>query len=296
MLEIANVSKAYARFQAVKDVSLTVRPGEIVGFVGPNGAGKSTTLRMAIGMEEPDAGSCRINGSRVRDLDAPLTVFGALVDRQGVLKELTPVAAMRSLSAAYRIPESRGQDLLEAVGLGHALKRRVGSFSLGMKQRLGIALALLGDPQYLIMDEPMNGLDPDGIIWLRTVLRDFTAEGGGVLLSSHSLAEVEETADRITMVNHGNTIWSGSLQDIHETASRVIVSTTDNPRLLSEIRRRGLQAQLSEEAIEVIGCGAWQVGQILHEGAFVPLLLTTKRTSLEDAYLQFTTSQERKAS
>ncbi|MDO5092867.1 MAG: ATP-binding cassette domain-containing protein [Propionibacteriaceae bacterium] len=296
MLEVNNISKSYAGFQAVKDVSLAVRPGEIVGFVGPNGAGKSTTLRMIIGVEEPDSGNATINGQRVRDLDAPLATFGALIDRQGVLKELTPVTAIRSLAAAYGIPTSRGWELLEQVGLGHALNRRVGAFSLGMKQRLGIALALLGEPQFLILDEPMNGLDPDGIIWLRELLRDFAQKGGGVLLSSHSLAEVEEVADTIAMVNHGTTIWSGSLGDIHATSSRVRVSTTDNPRLLRELHSHGFQADMGDGVIEVFDCENLQVGQLLQRGGFVPLLLTIHHTSLEDAYLQFTTPEHRKAS
>ena len=296
MLEIKNISKSYASIQAVADVSLTVHPGEIVGFVGPNGAGKSTTLRMITGMEKPDSGSCSINSQRIRDLTDPLTTFGALIDRQGVLKELTPVTAVQSLAAAYGIPKNKGRKLLEQVGLGQALRRRVGTFSLGMKQRLGIALALLGEPQFLILDEPMNGLDPAGIIWLRELLREFSQQGGGVLLSSHSLAEVEEMADTIIMVNHGHTIWSGSLQDIHATSSRVVVSTTENHRLLHEIATRGLRAEVVNGVVHVFDCENEDIGRILHEGGFVPLTLTTQRTSLEDAYLEFTTPDHRKAS
>ena len=296
MLEIKNISKSYASIQAVADVSLTVHPGEIVGFVGPNGAGKSTTLRMITGMEEPDSGSCSINSQRIRDLTDPLTTFGALIDRQGVLKELTPVTAVQSLAAAYGIPKNKGRKLLEQVGLGQALRRRVGTFSLGMKQRLGIALALLGEPQFLILDEPMNGLDPDGIIWLRELLREFSQQGGGVLLSSHSLAEVEEMADTIIMVNHGHTIWSGSLQDIHATSSRVVVSTTENHRLLQEIATRGLRAEVVNGVVHVFDCENEDIGRILHEGGFVPLTLTTQLTSLEDAYLEFTTPDHRNAS
>lgn len=296
MLKIKHISKSYATIQAVADVSLTVQPGEIVGFVGPNGAGKSTTLRMLTGMEEPDSGSCSINGQRIRDLTDPLTTFGALIDRQGVLKELTPMTAVQSLAAAYGISKNKGRTLLEQVGLGHALRRRVGTFSLGMKQRLGIALALLGEPQFLILDEPMNGLDPDGIIWLRELLRNFARQDGGVLLSSHSLAEVEEMADTIIMVNHGSTIWSDSLQDIHTISSCVVVSTTENHRLLRELARRGLRAEMVDGVIHVFDCENEDIGRILHEGSFVPLTLATKRTSLEDAYLELTAPDHRKAS
>ncbi|MEU1883002.1 ABC transporter ATP-binding protein [Streptosporangium sp. NPDC020072] len=214
MIEVSRLSKRYGAKTAVDDVSFTVRPGTVTGFLGPNGAGKSTTLRVLLGLDHPTSGTALIDGRPYRDLSHPLRKVGALLDGAGPVPERRAIDHLTWIAQSNRIPRSRVREVLDLVGLGDAAKQRVKKYSLGMGQRLGIAAALLGDPEILVLDEPVNGLDPDGIRWVRTFLREFAASGRTVLLSSHLMAEMAETADEAVVIAQGRIVARGSIEEI----------------------------------------------------------------------------------
>lgn len=214
MIEVSRLSKRYGRKVAVDDVSFSVRSGRVTGFLGPNGAGKSTTLRMLLGLDYPDSGTALIDGERYRDLRHPLRKVGALLDGAGPVPERRAVDHLTWIAQSNRIPRRRVREVLDLVGLSGAAKQRVKGYSLGMGQRLGLAAALLGDPEILVLDEPVNGLDPDGIRWVRNFLREYAASGRTVLLSSHLMAEMAGTADEAVVIARGRIVAHGSLDDI----------------------------------------------------------------------------------
>ncbi|MFD0884487.1 ABC transporter ATP-binding protein [Streptosporangium algeriense] len=216
MIEVSRLSKRYGAKTAVDDVSFTVRPGTVTGFLGPNGAGKSTTLRMLLGLDHPTSGTALIDGRPYRDLSHPLRKVGALLDGAGPVPERRAIDHLTWIAQSNRIPRSRVREVLDLVGLGDVARQRVKKYSLGMGQRLGIAAALLGDPEILVLDEPVNGLDPDGIRWVRTFLREFAASGRTVLLSSHLMAEMAETADEAVVITRGRIVARGSIEEITE--------------------------------------------------------------------------------
>jgi len=215
-IQVAGLRKKFGRMVAVDDVSFTVSYGRITGFLGPNGAGKTTTLRMILGLIQPDAGTAAIAGKRYANLASPAQTVGALLDA-AAHPGRTGQGHLRVLAAAAGLPSSRDAQLLERVGLADAARRRVGGYSLGMRQRLGLAAALLGDPAVLILDEPANGLDPQGIRWLRDLLRSLAAEGRAVLVSSHILAEAAQTVDDIVVISRGQTIAQAPLTELLAT-------------------------------------------------------------------------------
>jgi ABC-2 type transport system ATP-binding protein len=214
MISITNLSKRYGAVNAVRDVTFACGPGTITGFLGANGAGKSTTLRMLTGLTRPDAGSATIDGKAFRELENPARTAGVMLDTSALHVGRTGLATLRVAAMMAGVPARRAGELLEATGLAGAASRRVGTYSLGMRQRLGLALALLGSPAVLILDEPANGLDPEGIAWIRGLLRDHAARGGTVLLSSHLLAEVQATADRLVIISAGRIVAQGTLQQL----------------------------------------------------------------------------------
>lgn len=214
MIEISRLSKRYGAKTAVDDVSFTVRPGTVTGFLGPNGAGKSTTLRVLLGLDHPTSGTALIDGRRYRDLSHPLRTVGALLDGAGPVPERRAIDHLTWIAQSDRIPRRRVREALDLVGLGDVAGQRVRKYSLGMGQRLGIAAALLGDPEILVLDEPVNGLDPDGIRWVRTFLREFAASGRTVLLSSHLMAEMAETADEAVVIAHGRIVARGPIEEL----------------------------------------------------------------------------------
>ena len=214
MIEIAHLFKRYGVTTAVDDVSFTARPGRVTAFLGPNGAGKSSTLRVLLGLDSATSGTATVGGRRYRDLRAPLWTVGALLDGAGPVPERRAVDHLTWIARSNRIPHRRVREVLDVVGLGPAARQRVRRFSLGMKQRLGLAAALLGDPPILVLDEPVNGLDPDGIRWVRGFLRDRAASGGTVLLSSHLMTETAETADDVVVINRGRVVAHGSLAEV----------------------------------------------------------------------------------
>lgn len=214
MIEIKNLNKKYGQSDGIVDVSLTAEPGKVTAFLGPNGAGKSTTFRLLLGLDRADSGSALIEGKPYRDLTAPLWTVGAQFDGSGAHKGRTAKAHLTWLAQSNGIPHSRIGEVLELVGLSEAARKRVGAYSLGMGQRLGIAAALLGDPRIIVLDEPTNGLDPEGVRWIRGLLRTLAANGKTVLISSHLINEVQHVADHIVVISGGRIVQSGSVDDL----------------------------------------------------------------------------------
>lgn len=283
MIELVDLTKSYGRTRAVDGLTCTIKPGVVTGFLGPNGAGKSTTMRMIVGLDRPTAGAVTVAGKRYRELKHPLRTVGALLDARQVHPNRTAQAHLRWIAATNRIAPARVDTVLGRVGLADAAGRRAGSFSLGMMQRLGIAAALLGDPAVLLFDEPVNGLDPEGIRWIRTLMRDLAAEGRTVLVSSHLLAEMANTADELVVIGRGRLITATSMAEFLRRDSVVRVRSPqldDLARLLPQARRDG-DALLVEGGTEAIGELAAAHGIVLHE-------LSARQTSLEEAYLGLT--------
>jgi ABC-2 type transport system ATP-binding protein len=214
MIEVRGLSKRYGPTVAVEGLSFDVRPGAVTGFLGPNGSGKSTTMRMILGLDAPDAGQARIGGNRYRDLPWPLRQVGALLEAKAFHPGRTGRNHLRALAASNGIPGSRVEEVLGLVGLAGVADRRVGRFSLGMGQRLGIAAALLGDPAVLVLDEPVNGLDPEGIRWVRDLLRSLAAEGRTVFVSSHLIGEIARTADHVVVIGRGRLLADTSVAEL----------------------------------------------------------------------------------
>lgn len=214
MIEVSQLSKRYGSKAAVDDISFVARPGRVTGFLGPNGAGKSSTLRILLGLDAATSGTALIDGKRYRDLDQPLRTVGALLDGAGPVPDRRAIDHLTWIAQSNRIPRTRVREVLGIVGLADAAKQRVKKYSLGMAQRLGMAAALLGDPDILVLDEPVNGLDPDGIRWIRNFLRDYAASGRTVLLSSHLMTETADTADDVVIINQGRIVTHGSITEV----------------------------------------------------------------------------------
>ncbi|MGR6920236.1 ABC transporter ATP-binding protein [[Actinomadura] parvosata] len=230
MIEITGLTKYHGGRAAIQDVSFAVRPGRVTGFLGPNGAGKSSTLRILLGLDRADAGTALIGGRPYRELRDPLRTVGSLLEGSGAHRSRTARAHLGWVARSNGIPKRRVGEVLEQVGLAGAAGRRVGGFSLGMGQRLGMAAALLGEPAVLVLDEPVNGLDPDGIRWIRRLLRDYAADGRTVLLSSHLMSEMAETADDLVVISAGRVIAAGPLAEVtagHASLEEAFFALTD---------------------------------------------------------------------
>ena len=219
MIEARGLVKRYGPTTAVDNLSFDVRPGTVTGFLGPNGAGKSTTMRMILGLDRPDAGVARVNGTSYHDLRWPLREVGALLEAKAFHPGRSARAHLSALAASNAIPHQRVDDVLEITGMGQAADRRAGKFSLGMAQRLGIAAALLGDPEVLLLDEPVNGLDPEGIRWIRGLLKDLAAHGRTVLISSHLISEVAQTADQLIVIGRGRLLAQTTVAELSARGS-----------------------------------------------------------------------------
>ncbi|MDQ6945961.1 MAG: ATP-binding cassette domain-containing protein [Actinomycetota bacterium] len=237
MITTAALTKSYRQIPVVRDVSLHCEPGTITGFLGANGAGKSTTLKMIVGLTRPDSGSATIDGRPFVDLPNPTRVVGTLLDASAMHPGRTGRATLTIAALMADVATSRVEHLLDLVGIGHAANQRVGTYSLGMRQRLGIAQALIGEPSVLILDEPANGLDPEGIAWMRTLLADFADRGGTVLLSSHLLHEVQATADHLVVISEGAVVASGRMDEL--LASSTLVVRSPDPVALAAALRAG---------------------------------------------------------
>lgn len=299
MIEVQGLSKRYGAVQAVDDLTFTVQPGHVTGFLGPNGAGKSTTMRMIVGLDKPTSGTALIDGTEYRNLANPAQKVGALLDAKGVHPNRSARTSLLWQAQAAGLPASRVDEVLGLVGLSEVAGKRVGGFSLGMNQRLGIAAALLGDPEVLILDEPVNGLDPEGIRWVRGLLKALADEGRTVLVSSHMLAEMAQTADQLVVIGRGRLVADTSVADFIRGNSRVttVVRPAGDPAALeSALLAAGAGATRAQDAdgravIEVADLSSDEVGAIAFAAGVQLAELSERRASLEDAYIQSTEGQ-----
>jgi ABC-2 type transport system ATP-binding protein len=291
MIEARGLTRTYGSKVAVSDLSFTVRPGVVTGFLGPNGAGKSTTMRMIVGLVAPTSGSVTVNGRPYRRHAAPLREVGALLESGAFHPGRSAYHHLLALARTSGIPRSRVDEVIEAVGLGDVARRRVGRFSLGMGQRLGLATALLGDPRTLILDEPLNGLDTEGIRWIRSLLRGLAAEGRTVLVSSHLMNEMALTADHLIVIGRGRLIADTSVPAFLAArgAAAVRVRSTDQTALAALLRAPDVSVVPADGgALTVTGLSSDQVGMAAAGAGITVLELTAHHTSLEDAYVELT--------
>jgi ABC-2 type transport system ATP-binding protein len=290
-IEVRELRKRYRTTVAVDGLSFTVRGGEVTGFVGPNGAGKSTTMRLILGLDAPDGGEALVSGRPYRSLRTPLTHVGALLDATAVHPGRRARDHLLWLAHSNGIGKRRVSEVLDQVGLATAARRRAGGFSLGMQQRLGIAAALLGDPPVLMFDEPVNGLDPDGIIWIRGLMRSLAAEGRAVLVSSHLMGELEDTADHLIAVGRGRLIADTSVAKLLAAASkdRVEVTTAQRDEATTVLANAGATVTVTgPETVVVEGLPGDRVSALLTEAAIPFSELRRHRASLEEAYMDLT--------
>jgi ABC-2 type transport system ATP-binding protein len=287
-IETAGLTKRYGEVTAVDDLSFAVREGAVTGFLGPNGAGKTTTLRMILALARPSAGSSTVLGRPYAQLDDPARAVGANLEIAGAHPGRKGRDHLRALAAMARIPRSRVEEVLRLVELEGAADRRAGKYSMGMRQRLGLAATLLGDPRVLILDEPANGLDPQGIRWLRDFLRGMAAEGRTVLVSSHVLAEVAQTVDDVVVIHRGKLVEQGPVSKL-TAGGHVVVRSPRPDELRAALERAGLGVTVDGNDLVIDAEDPARVGDIAFE-AGVPLHeLTTRATSLEEAFLALTT-------
>ena len=295
-IEVRDLTKRFGSVTAVDGVSFEVEPGLVTGFLGPNGAGKTTTLRMILGLAHPTSGTAAVEGSPYVDLADPARTVGAVLERSGFHPGRRARDHLRTLARAARLPESRADEVLEAVALTDAGGRRAGQYSLGMRQRLSLATALLGEPRILILDEPANGLDPQGIRWLRDYLRWYAAQGRTVLVSSHVLAEMSQTADAVIVIARGKVVAQGPLAEIVAGASggAVLVRSPGAERLVGALRGEGFHVETAPDgSLVVTGTEAAAVGDLaLREGLAVHEL-REREASLEDVFFELTGEESR---
>jgi ABC-2 type transport system ATP-binding protein len=291
MIEARGLTKRYGDKLAVDDLTFTVKPGAVTGFLGPNGAGKSTTMRLILGLDAPSAGSVTVNGKPFAQHSRPLHEVGALLEARAIHTGRSARNHLLAMAATTGISRRRVQDVIEMVGLAEVAGRRAGKFSLGMGQRLGIASALLADPQTLILDEPVNGLDPDGIRWIRNLLRRLADEGRTVFLSSHLMSEMALTADHVIVVGRGRLLRDQSMAEFIAAASAEVVRvrSPQAPALAALLGREGATVrQMAEGTLEVDGLSTDSIGVIAASAHLTLFELTTLDASLEEAYMSLT--------
>jgi ABC-2 type transport system ATP-binding protein len=295
-IAVEGLTKHYGNVKAVDELSFVVRAGAVTGFLGPNGAGKTTVLKMIVGLARPTAGRALVNGSPVASMEADPGVLGVYIEPCGTHPGRSARNHLRSLAALAGLPRSRVEEVLALVGLERAAGRRVGTYSTGMRQRLGLAAAVLGDPQILVLDEPLNGLDPQGIRWLRTFLRERAASGKTVLLSSHVLSEAAQTVDDVVVIHTGRLVRQGSIDELAQLGSGgVLVSTPTRERLAVAVQRAGglVVYQNGGGRLLIEGLDAAQVGELAHDERVVLHELAPRGSSLEDVF--FTLTEEEAA-
>jgi len=290
MIEVIGLTKQYGSATVVNDLSFTVRTGTVTGFLGPNGAGKSTTMRMILGLDTPTKGRALIFGEPYDNLSKPLTKVGSLLDANWIHPNRSARSHLRFLAATNNINAKRVDKVLDTVGLTKVAGRAAGKFSLGMKQRLGLAAAMLGDPQILIFDEPVNGLDPEGIFWIRTLMKDLAAEGRAVLVSSHLMSEMALTADHLIVIGAGKLIADSSTADFiaRSTRSSVRVRSPQLAQLRIALQAAGLEITDLDDALEVNEAPIEQIGDIAFRAGLPLHELAGQSGSLEQAFIQLT--------
>ncbi|MFF5315188.1 ABC transporter ATP-binding protein [Streptomyces massasporeus] len=291
MIELEGLTKRYGEKVAVNNLSFTVRPGIVTGFLGPNGAGKSTTMRMILGLDHPTAGDVRIDGKHYQQLKDPLTYIGALLEAKAWHGGRTAYNHLLCLAQSNGIPRSRVRDVLETVGLTAVARKKTKGFSMGMGQRLGIAAALLGDPRILMFDEPVNGLDPEGIHWIRTLMKSLASQGRTVFVSSHLMSEMALTAEHLVVIGQGRLLADTSMADFIDRNSRsyVRVRSPQRERLLDVLHQAGIVAVESGDGVlEVDGGKAEHIGELAAQHRITLHELSPQQASLEEAFMQLT--------
>jgi ABC-2 type transport system ATP-binding protein len=290
-IEVAGVHKRFGSTLALDGMTFTVSPGQVTGFIGPNGAGKSTTIRVILGLDAPDEGTTLISGRPYVSLQDPLTQVGALLDAGALQPSRTGRNHLLWLAHSQGLGARRVDEVIALVGLGKAARRKAGGYSLGMRQRLGIAAALLGDPSALMLDEPFNGMDPEGIVWMRGFLAALAAEGRTVLVSSHLMSELQDTADHVVIVGRGKVIADTSVADLLASASgdRVLLRTADRTQAAAVLTRAATAVAVTgPDALMISGLPAERVVALL-SGNSVPFAeVTAHRATLEEAYMELT--------
>ena len=289
-VSIRSLTKRFGRVLAVDGLTFDAPAGKITGFLGPNGAGKTTTLRSLVGLVRPTSGQALIDGRRYQDLPNPRRVVGAVLESGSSRPGRSGRDHLRVLAATAGVGDRRVDEMLDLVGLTDAAGRRASAYSLGMRQRLGLAGALLGEPEVLILDEPANGLDPEGIAWLRTLLQGLAAEGRSVLISSHLLSEVAQTVDRVVIIDHGKLRFAGSLDELG--SGTVSVRAAQQDRLRDALATAGYGVRVVAGGLEVVGASPERVGQVAAAEQIALSALTADSASLEAAFLQLTSSDE----
>jgi ABC-2 type transport system ATP-binding protein len=290
-LVIDSLTKVYGEVTALRDVSFAAAPGRVTGFLGPNGAGKTSTLRILLGLNRPTAGSALIDGVRYRELDRPAHRVGGSLSADVFHPGRSGRAHLMAMALAAGIDRARVDIVLEQVGLTSAGRRGVGGYSLGMRQRLGLAGALLGDPAALVLDEPINGLDPDGIRWMRSLLRALADEGRTVLLSSHVLSEVQQTVDDVVVIRHGRIVFDGPLTTLEAGTARVRVDAADRSALAAALRRAGAQVESAEVGLVVDGIDVARTGEVARDAGIALTHLSDESDGLESVFLALTADE-----
>ena len=293
-IEVSGLRKRFGQTMALDGLSFTVTPGQVTGFVGPNGAGKSTTMRVILGLDAADAGRALIGGREYRSLHPPLNHVGALLDASALHPGRTGRNHVLWLAHSQGLTAGRGDDVIELVGLETAARRKAGGYSLGMRQRLGIAAALLGDPPVLMLDEPFNGLDPEGIVWMRGFLRSLAAEGRAILVSSHLMGELQDTAGHLVVIGRGRLVADTSVADLLAAAARgrVTLRTTARSEAMTALAHAGATvAATDRDTVTVSGLAAERVVALLGENAVPFSEVGAHRATLEEAYMELTRNE-----
>ena len=291
MIEARHLRKRNGSRLAVDDLSFAVEPGKVTGFLGPNGAGKSTTMRLLLGLDGPDRGQARIGGRLYRDLRFPLRAVGALLEAQAVHTGRSARNHLRCLAQTHGLPPRRVEEVIALTGLAGVAGKRAGGFSLGMRQRLGIAAALLGDPQALLLDEPVNGLDPEGVLWIRTLMKQFAAEGRTVLVSSHLMNEMAVTADHLIVIGRGRLLADCPVAEFtgRHSGQQVLVRTPDAARLAGVVTGEGARAEPGADgSLAITGMPAPRIAELAARAGIAVYELTPQRASLEQAFMELT--------
>jgi ABC-2 type transport system ATP-binding protein len=289
VIEVEHLTKRFRRATAVDDLSFSVPRGRITGFLGPNGAGKTTTLRVLLGLALPTSGRASVAGRRYRELDAPIKTVGAVLEASNYHPARSGRNHLRMLATAAGIAPTRVQEVLAQVELSAAAKRRVGTYSLGMRQRLSVAAALLGEPELLVLDEPANGLDPEGIRWLRNFLRSFAGAGGTVFVSSHVLAEVSQLADEVVIIHRGKLVAHQTVAELTlQAAGATRVRSPRAEELLGRLRQAGIEADATDTGVLAVHAPPDRIGDLAAEAGIPLHELVADTGSLEEAFLELT--------
>jgi ABC-2 type transport system ATP-binding protein len=293
-IEVSGLDKRFGSTRALDGMTFTVPPGQITGFVGPNGAGKSTTIRVILGLDAPDQGEALVGGQLYQSLRRPLRHVGALVDAAALQPGRTARNHLLWLACSQKIAVERVDEVIQMVGLASVARRKAGGYSLGMRQRLGIAVAMLGDPPVLILDEPFNGMDPEGIIWIRQFLRSLASEGRAILVSSHLMGELEDMADHVVIVGRGKVLADATVDELIARASgdQVLLRSPASAEAAAALQQAGVTASVTgRRTVAVSGVPAQRVVEVLGQAGISFSEVTTARATLEDVYLQLTGSE-----